>query len=160
MRLNQITHKTNSDERKELIKEIDRMFNADICRLGYCEYSRFTNIKTKGRLAAHHFYSCSRMSTRWDVDNMFCLADEFHTKSTQFSAHGTPEKFRIWAIAYRGKDWFQRLSAKADTIKQWTNLELIELYEGFQKIESKRKQAKEYDIKHLEKFLSNLNKKS
>ena len=118
---------------KLINEEIDSLFKEQIRELGYCEYCQFKHKKATTGLEAHHFFSCSRMSIRWDPDNMFCLCAEHHTLNSEFSAHLTPVWFIEWAKEYRGEDWYNRLWNKSITIKQWSDKELIELYKKLKK---------------------------
>ena len=56
-----------------------------------CEYC-----SKKESLNAHHIYSRSKKSTRWDTDNGVCLCVAHHTFSSTFSAHKTPTEFTDW----------------------------------------------------------------
>jgi len=114
---------------KILEDEIDSLFKTRIRELGYCEYCNYMHKKATTGLEAHHFFSCSRMSIRWDPDNMFCLCAKHHRLDSEFSAHLTPVRFIDWAKEYRGIDWYNRLWNKSIAIKQWPDKELVSLYE-------------------------------
>lgn len=67
-------------------------------------------------LNAHHIFSRSRKSVRWDLDNGVCLCVSHHIFSSKFSAHKTPTEFVEWIKKYRGEDWYNRLRRKANTL--------------------------------------------
>ncbi len=78
---------------------------------GKCEYCG----KDSG-LNAHHIFSRSNYSTRWDVNNGISLCVSHHTFSSGFSAHKTPAEFVEWIKEYRGADWYDMLRKKAKEI--------------------------------------------
>lgn len=78
-------------------------------------------------LNAHHFYSRSIRSVRWDTDNGFCLCVGCHVFSSNFSAHKTPAEFVEWAIDRRGDEWYNELKDKKNTLSQYKDVDFEEL---------------------------------
>lgn len=78
-------------------------------RAGFkCEYCGKTE-----NLNAHHIFSRSNHSVRWDIDNGVCLCVSHHVFNSQFSAHKTPLEFIFWIKDKRGVEWYDNLRAKA-----------------------------------------------
>lgn len=69
--------------------------------------------KTKP-LNSHHIYSRSKKSTRWDVKNGICLCVGCHVFSSKFSAHKTPLEFVNWLTQYKGQEYIDILTIKAN----------------------------------------------
>lgn len=84
-------------------------------RAGYkCEYCGST-IKPN----AHHIFSRSNRTVRWDLDNGITLCPKHHVFNMKFSAHKTPLAFAEWIKNKRGQDWYDKLKSKAiKTIKE------------------------------------------
>lgn len=99
--------------KKGLIKKLDNAWSERIRQYGRCEVCGKTN-----RLNAHHFYSRSIRVVRWDIDNGFCLCVGCHVFSPNFSAHKTPAEFFEWAVEKRGREWYDDLKTKKNTIKK------------------------------------------
>ena len=99
--------------KKQLIKKLDNVWSNKIKEYGMCEFCHKTTY-----LNAHHFYSRSIRSVRWDIPNGFCLCVGCHVFSSKFSAHKTPAEFVEWAIEKRGVKWYNALKeSKNTTIK-------------------------------------------
>lgn len=99
--------------KKSNIKKLDKSWSEKVREYGMCE-----KCHKLSPLNAHHFYSRSVRSVRWDTDNGFCLCVGCHTFSSKFSAHKTPAEFVEWAIERRGKKWYDRLKKrKNQTVK-------------------------------------------
>jgi hypothetical protein len=75
-----------------------------------CEYCGKTSY-----LNSHHIYSRSKRSVRWDVKNGICLCVGHHTFSSTFSAHKTPLEFVKWLENYKGTDYIDNLTFKANS---------------------------------------------
>lgn len=110
-------------ELKELYKRIQNMKGIEtkldlawankVKSIGFCEYCKRTDT-----LNAHHIYSRSKKSVRWDLDNGICLCVSHHVFSSTFSAHKTPTEFTEWVKGYRGEVWYYFLMQKANqTVK-------------------------------------------
>ena len=110
-------------KRKTLTNKLDKLVSEIARSGGVCEFCG-----AKGYLNAHHIFTRTMRSVRWDLDNLICLCSKHHVFSTEFSAHGTPLPFAEWVREYRGEEWYHKLYVKAYTIKQWSDKELIELY--------------------------------
>lgn len=67
-------------------------------------------------LNAHHIFSRSNYSTRWDLDNGITLCSGCHVFSSKFSAHKTPVEFIEWLKDLRGNEWYEELRLKARQI--------------------------------------------
>lgn len=78
-------------------------------------------------LSSHHIHGRGKLSTRWDLDNGLTLCDEHHTKSGDFSAHLTPEKFKIWLKKEIGLEAYEDLEQRANKAYHWTDPELREM---------------------------------
>ena len=74
-------------------------------RCAYCGSTKYLN--------SHHIFSRTHQGLRWDLDNGITLCSEHHTFSTKFSAHKTPMEFTLWIMERNGKEWYERLRAKA-----------------------------------------------
>ena len=79
-----------------------------------CEYCKS---KSK-QLHSHHIFTRSKKSVRWDVLNGIALCAGHHVLSSSFSAHKTPSDFTFWLIDYRGKDYLDRLTIKANSVSK------------------------------------------
>ena len=100
-----------------------------------CEYCGTT---TK-QLHSHHIYSRSKKSTRWDVKNGICLCAGHHVLSSTFSAHKTPLEFTVWLTKYKGQEFIDLLTIKANSTSKLFKFE------------------KELLLEDMEKQISNLN---
>ncbi len=87
-----------------------------------CEYCGKTTY-----LNSHHIYSRSKRSVRWDVKNGICLCVGHHTFSSTFSAHKTPLEFVKWLENYKGTDYIDNLTLKANSISKLHKFEKEEL---------------------------------
>lgn len=74
---------------------------------GACEYCG-----KKKRLNAHHIFSRSNFTTRWDPDNGVSLCPSHHLLGI-FSAHKAPLEFGEWIKEERGEEWYDNLRKKA-----------------------------------------------
>jgi predicted restriction endonuclease len=68
-------------------------------------------------LNSHHIFGRKNYSTRWDIDNGICLCVGHHKFNPKFSAHESPTLFTDWVKQYRGLEWYEKLRAKAISIK-------------------------------------------
>lgn len=73
-------------------------------RAGQCEYCG-----SKEYLNAHHIYSRTNRTLRWELDNGICLCSKHHTMSSEFSAHKAPTEFTEWLIGYKGQEFIDNL---------------------------------------------------
>lgn len=67
----------------------------------------------KTTLNAHHLFSRSTMSVRWDVDNGICLCVSHHMFG-KFSAHKAPIEFYFWLEDNWGRMRIDLLRKKAN----------------------------------------------
>ena len=121
-------------KRKTLTNKLDKIVSEIVRAGGKCEYCG-----GKGYLNCHHIFTRTMRSVRWDLDNLICLCSKHHTFSTEFSAHATPLPFAEWIREKRGEEWYHKLYVKAYSIKQWSDQELIDLYEKLHGIQGGNK---------------------
>ncbi len=92
-------------------------------------------------LNAHHIYSRSKRSVRWDIENGITLCVGHHVFSSTFSAHKTPLEFIKWLENYKGTDYIDDLTIRANmTLK-------LHKHEKEEMLEELNKQIKEYETK-------------
>ena len=108
--------------KKSLSKKLDQAWADKVKEYGMCEYCH----KTKP-LNAHHFYSRSIRSVRWDIDNGFCLCVGCHVFSSKFSAHKTPAEFVEWAIEKRGIQWYETVKERKNQVIKFTDSDYEEI---------------------------------
>ena len=118
--------------KKALSKKLDKAWSDKIKEFGMCEYCN----KTK-TLNAHHFYSRSIRSVRWDIDNGFCLCVGCHVFSSKFSAHKTPAEFVEWAIEKRGIQWYDTVKERKNTVVKFTDNDYEEIITKLRQTEFK-----------------------
>ena len=121
--------------RKGIDKKLDDAWSLLVkLRVGRkCEYCGTT---TK-QIHSHHIYSRSKKSTRWDVLNGISLCAGHHVLSSTFSAHKTPLEFVKWLENYKGTDYIDRLTIKANiTSKLFTFEKSLLLDELLKEIKS------------------------
>lgn len=94
-----------------------------------CEYCKATN----KQLHAHHIFSRSKKSVRWDVNNGISLCAGHHVLSSSFSAHKTPTEFTYWLEGYRGKEYIELLTIKANQTSKLFKFEKELLLEELKK---------------------------
>lgn len=93
-----------------------------------CEYCGKTT-----PLNSHHIFSRSKKSTRWDVKNGICLCVGHHTFSSTFSAHKTPTEFTYWLERYKGREFMELLTIKANQTSKLHTFEKKVLLDELQK---------------------------
>ena len=118
-------------DKTSLKKELDKLWRqAGLLKYGNkCE---FNGCNKTQYLNAHHFFSRSRTSTRWDLENCMILCPLHHSLGTE-SAHKDPSfkdkvlgKIRGYT-AIRSDNWYTLLERRANT-PQKTDLVLERLY--------------------------------
>ena len=77
------------------------------CEIQRCGKTKYLN--------SHHIFTRKNRSVRWDVKNGVCLCPSHHTLDSKFSAHGTPVTFTEWLIKYKGNEFVDLLTLKANT---------------------------------------------
>ena len=107
------------EKMKSLDKKIDEAWAKIVKhRAGNkCEYCGKTTY-----LNAHHVYSRSKRSTRWDLSNGVSLCVGHHTFG-EWSAHKNPIEFIEWIKERRGQEWYDALRLQANTHLKLTKLE-------------------------------------
>jgi hypothetical protein len=76
----------------------------------YCQSTEYLN--------AHHIFSRSNLSTRWDLANGICLCSGCHTFSSKFSAHKTGTEFTYWLESIKGREFLDKLRLKAHSTEK------------------------------------------
>jgi len=93
-------------------------------KYGYkCAYCHRTD--KEARLNSHHIFSRRHKATKYDLDNGICLCVDHH-KFKPFSAHESPE-FILWMIDFIGKEKYEDLKRRANSIKKYTEMEKREI---------------------------------
>lgn len=64
----------------------------------------------------HHVFFRRHKGLKNDPDNLLPLCLEHHTGSSEFSAHGTRDKFKEWAREYIGEEKYEELRIKSTKI--------------------------------------------
>jgi len=108
--------------KRSLSKKLDKAWADKVKEYGVCEHC--SKIKP---LNAHHFYSRSIRSVRWDVDNGFCLCVGCHVFSSNFSAHKTPAEFVEWAIEKRGIQWYETVKERKNKVVKFLDSDYEEI---------------------------------
>lgn len=108
--------------KKSLIKKLDLAWSKKVREYGMCE-----KCAKLSPLNAHHFYSRSIRSVRWDTDNGFCLCVGCHVFSSNFSAHKTPAEFVEWAIEKRGDEWYNQLKLRKNTFLKYIDADVSDI---------------------------------
>jgi 5-methylcytosine-specific restriction endonuclease McrA len=98
--------------KKERTKErnrLDKEWREAICQRAdnKCEYCG-----KSGRMNAHHIFSRSNLSVRWDLDNGICLCVGCHVFANH-SFHKAPAESIEWLKLNRGEEWYDALRLKA-----------------------------------------------
>ena len=94
-------------EKKIKDNELDCLWSLKIHAGGRCEVCGGV-----GRLNAHHVFSRSNKSVRWDLDNGVLLCVSHHVFG-QWSAHKNPVEFIEKMRTLRGEKWYKALREKA-----------------------------------------------
>ena len=79
--------------------------------------------KTDRYLNAHHIYSRSNLTMRYNLDNGVCLCSGHHTLSSMFSAHKTPLEFLEWIKSKRGDKWYDSIRETSRIISKHIDYE-------------------------------------
>jgi len=102
----------NSSIRKR--KNIDKAFDNAWSLLVKLKAGRECEVcRSIKALNSHHIYSRAKKSVRWNTINGICLCVNHHI-GVNFSAHKTPVDFNAWLINYKGQDFINDLSYKAN----------------------------------------------
>jgi 5-methylcytosine-specific restriction endonuclease McrA len=95
-------------------KKLDKLWSESVRkRDGKCMYCG-----SKDYLNAHHIFSRSNRSTRWDINNGITLCSGHHKFSSTFSAHKTHVEFTYWLEEKLGRDFLNDLRIKARSINK------------------------------------------
>lgn len=109
---------------KQLDKKCEELWREiSLKRSGFmCEYCQ--SIKN---IQVHHIITRSVRHLKWNTDNAASLCSNHHTLSSSFSAHKTPDLFRLWLNRERGEGYFERLRFKSN-MPQKVDLQLEYAY--------------------------------
>ena len=108
--------------RRRLIESLDRAFSIAVRkRDGQC-----LRCGKKTPVYTHHIMSRRYLGTRWDMENGVTLCVSHHRR-----AHGDPEEFRDWVLAWMGRERFDFLKYRALRITKYSEGDLKLLREGF-----------------------------
>jgi hypothetical protein len=105
--------------KKTEIKKLDDLWSKKVKGIGICEMCG-----RRDYLNAHHIYSRSNRSVRWDLNNGICLCSGHHTLCND-SAHKAPADFIDWVKDYRGKEWWEKLVKAKNEINKFQDYETI-----------------------------------
>jgi len=108
--------------KKSNITKLDKAWAYQVKIKSICEHcGKVTHLN------AHHYYSRSIRSVRWDVSNGFCLCVGCHVFSTHFSAHKTPAEFVEWALERRGQEWYNKLKDKKNSLARYKDFDVEDI---------------------------------
>ena len=93
--------------------KLDKLWADKVKEVGKCEVCG-----KKTHLNAHHLFSRTNYSLRWDLDNGICLCSGCHTLNSSFSAHKTGIEFTFWIIDKKGIKFINMLRDKAKNSKK------------------------------------------
>lgn len=116
------TKKYQENEKKKWIRKLDTLFSAIIRRSGICAWK--DEEEHKGNIECSHIFSRRHMSIRWCPLNAKPLCTAHH-----FKWHKHPAEAAIFLSSIRTPDEIKWLKEQTNCIKQWTVIELKELYE-------------------------------
>lgn len=74
-------------------------------------------------LHASHFIGRAHRATRWDPDNVDAMCNGCH----QYLETHKATYYRDWKLNQLGKQRFDQLILRGNTVKKWTTQELVEL---------------------------------
>lgn len=81
------------------------------CEVDNCQHSQKV-------VQAHHIFTRSNRSVRWDLNNGISLCPGHHVYSSKFSAHQTPTDFTYYLEQKYGREFLDELSRKShSTVK-------------------------------------------
>lgn len=110
--------------RTGIIKKLDKIVG-DIVKL------RDISCVTCGHgsnLTPGHLFSRVALSTRWDLDNVFCQCVRCNGKHEE-----NPEPLKTYAVNLLGKNKVEELEFKWNHAVHWKVHDLVELYEKLEK---------------------------
>ena len=116
------TKKPKKPSRKSIVKRLDAIMSLYIrARDKYCVLCGTSENLTNG-----HLFSRVAYSTRWDEGNCFCQCAS-HNLAHEYNPH----TFINWYIVHFGLEAYQALLEKHNTVKKFSNYELLELCEVY-----------------------------
>ena len=108
-------------------KQLDKLWSAAVRKKGYCELCGRKPPEVV--LHAHHIYSRTHRSTRYDLDNSVCLCMGCHL----YTAHKSVQEFSDWVGEKLGSEKLDALRKKAHTPVKYTKEEKLEMLEKLKK---------------------------
>lgn len=105
---------------KTIKNKLDVIFSKVVRKRGYCERCGQTEYS---KLQCSHIHSREKFSVRWDLKNAFCFCAGCH----MFWWHKHPIMAAEFAKEKLGEYEYTSLLHRANTIKKWTQEELLEL---------------------------------
>lgn len=111
-----------------LNKQLDKLWSEAVRSKGYCELCGRKPPEVV--LHAHHIYSRTHRSTRYDLDNSVCLCMGCHL----YTAHKSVQEFSDWICEKLGSEKLDSLRKKAHTAVKYTKEEKLEMIENLKKM--------------------------
>jgi hypothetical protein len=105
-------------KRSTIKNKLDKLFSIRVRSRGVCERCG----KDDGTLQTSHIYSRSNLSVRWSEINAFCFCAGCH-----WWWHKNPLEAQEFTLEKLGKIDYNRLKREANSIKKWTDSQLLEL---------------------------------
>ena len=116
--------KHNSDS--WLNKQLDKLWSEVVRSKGECELCGRKPPEVV--LHAHHIYSRTHRSTRYDLENSVCLCMGCHL----YTAHKSVQEFSDWVCDKLGSEKLEALRKKAHTIVKYTKEDKIRMIKELQ----------------------------
>jgi len=110
-----------------LNKKLDELWSKAVRAKGYCELCGRKPPEVV--LHAHHIYSRTHRSTRYDLDNSVCLCMGCHL----YTAHKSVQEFSDWICEKLGSEKLDALRKKAHTIVKYTKEDKLRMIEELKK---------------------------
>ena len=111
-------------------KKLDSLWSKLVrLRDGKCMYCGSTEYPN-----AHHIFSRSNHTTRYDLNNGITLCSKHHLFDNSFSAHKAPLEFIEWLKGFLGDVYIDNLRAKAQKVNRKSNEEWMEYLKEMEKV--------------------------
>lgn len=112
-----------------LNKKLDDLWSKCVRKKGRCEVCG-----KQEYLHAHHIFTRSKHSTRWDLKNGVCLCYHHHFNF----AHETPMEFHDWLIEVKGQEFVDQLRLKSNQIAKFSMEQKMEMIEKLEEEYNKK----------------------
>ena len=110
-----------------LNKQLDQLWSKCVREsVGRCELCGRTSPEVV--LHAHHIYSRTHRSTRYDLDNSVCLCMGCHL----YTAHKSVQEFADWVYEKLGQEKLDALRKKAHTTVKYTKEDKLRMIKDLQ----------------------------